>query len=183
MKLYADLPAARARQIAGDAVALAWTGAWALAGRAVYRVVEEVTSASRSVEDAGLRFSSTLDDVSTNVGRVPLAGPALRQPFSGAAEAGRSLADAGSTSGDAIHDLALWLGLLVALLPIVWLLARWLPDRVRWARDAAVAATLDLELLATRAVARRSLVELSRTPNETTALAALELRAMGLRGP
>lgn len=90
--------------------------------------------------------------------------------------------------------LALWLGVIVAALPILLVLLVWLPERVRWMRDASVAADLrdtgvDLRLFAHRAVANRSLRELrraTRDPGRALAdgdfavLAEIELRSLGL---
>jgi hypothetical protein len=108
---------------------------------------------------------------------------------------GQTLADAGATQQEVVHQLALWLGVLVAAVPIIALLLVWLPRRVAWAREAGAASRLrldgaDLELFALRAVANRSLRDLHRvTPDpagalrggEFEALADLELRALGLR--
>jgi hypothetical protein len=94
-----------------------------------------------------------------------------------------------------VHDLALWLGVLVAAVPVAALLVMWLPGRVAWAREAGAASRLrmggaDLELFALRAVANRSLRELYRVTNDPAGalrsgdyagLAALELRSLGLR--
>jgi hypothetical protein len=82
-----------------------------------------------------------------------------------------------------------------------WLLARWLPWRLRWVREASAAARLmrgaepDLELLAARAVATAPLRRLAALPPGTgeawragdpaavRALAALEAGRLGLRLP
>ena len=99
------------------------------------------------------------------------------------------------TQQEVVHQLALWLGVLVAAVPIIALLLVWLPRRISWAREAGAASRLrldgaDLELFALRAVANRSLRDLHRvTPDpagalragEHHALADLELRALGLR--
>ena len=188
MKLYADLPATRTRQLAGDAGVLAWTIVWVLIGRAVYHAVNGLRGAADSVRSAGDRFAGTLGDVADNVQRVPVAGGALKRPFSGAAGAGTSLADAGTKASSSVHSLALWLGVLLALLPVIWLAVKWLPGRIRWAREATAAATLtvterDIDLLAARAVARQPLHLIARTDRDPRSLAALELRSLGLRGP
>ena len=100
----------------------------------------------------------------------------------------------------AANRLALGLGLVVAAVPIAVVLVRWLPERLRWAREAGAAARLrsgspDLELFAVRALAHRPLVELARLgpdpagadrrnePGAVEALAGLELTALGLRAP
>jgi hypothetical protein len=96
---------------------------------------------------------------------------------------------------EVVHQLALWLGVVVAAVPVVALLLVWLPHRVTWAREAGAAGRLrldgaDLELFAIRAVANRPLRQLHQVSpdpagdlraGEYEALAELELRALGLR--
>ncbi len=95
----------------------------------------------------------------------------------------------------AVAHLAPVLGLVVAVLPIVLMLLRWLPQRVSWVRTATAAANsrdqLDEDLLALRAVTHRPLCELQRIDprpgvayagGDRTAvarLARLELDALG----
>lgn len=153
---YAETPALRLRQQLQDAATPGWTTAWLFAGRALYRTIEHLRSATGEAESAG------------------------------------------ASAGDTVHTLALWSGLLVALMPIVWLLARYLPGRLRWMREAGAAAGLridadDLHLFALRAVANAPLYVLRRaTPDpaaalaqgDDAALAGIELERLGLRaGP
>jgi hypothetical protein len=89
---------------------------------------------------------------------------------------------------------------VLVVLPVGWLLLRWLPWRLRWAREASAAATLlqgtpDLHVLAARALATAPLPRLAALPAGTgaawqagdpaavRALAGLELRRLGLRLP
>jgi hypothetical protein len=195
MKPYAETPALRLRQQLQDAATLVWTTAWLLAGRALYRTIEHLRTATGEAESAGAGFASRLDAVARSVRDLPVVGGTLRRPFTGAADAGRALESAGASAGDTVHTLALWLGLLVALVPIVWLLARYLPGRLRWMREAGAAAGLridadDLRLFALRAVANAPLHVLRRaTPDPAAALergdydalAGIELERLGLR--
>ena len=197
IKVYAETPGLRLRQQLQDTATLVWVAAWGLAGRTLYRTIEHLRAATRGAEAAGTNFARRLDDVAGRIDAVPLVGDALRQPFTGAADAGRTLQNAGATAGDTVHSLALWLGLLVALLPIAWILARRLPRRYRWMREAGAASTLridgdDLHLLALRAAATAPLHELRRAtadPARALAdgdygpLAAIELARLGLRPP
>ena len=195
MKLYAETAGLRARQVLGDLAVLAWTAAWAAAGLGLYRLVEKLAVPGERVERAGSAFAGDIAEIQQKVGRVPLVGDELRDPFGRLAGVGRTLAEAGSTQQEVVHQLALWLGVAVAAVPVVALLLVWLPRRVAWAREAGAASRLrldaaDLELFAIRAVANRSLRELRRvTPDpagalragDHTGLAELELRALGLR--
>jgi hypothetical protein len=197
MKLYAETAGLRARQLVGDLLVLAWTAGWLLAARELYRLVEQLAAPGRAVEAAGTSFATDVGEIQRTVGRIPVVGGELRDPFGRLGGVGRVLADAAATQQQVVHDLALWLGLAVALVPIAALLVVWLPRRVTWAREAGAASRLrldaaDLELFALRALANRPLRHLRRvTPDPAGALRAgdyaglaeLELRALGLRPP
>jgi hypothetical protein len=196
VKLYAETSGLRARQILGDLAVVAWTAAWVWAGVTLYRLVEKLAVPGARLEQAGGGFAGDVAEIQQKVGRVPVVGNELQGPFGRLAGVGQTLADAGATQQQVVHQLALWLGILVAAVPVVTLLLAWLPHRVSWAREAGAASRLrlagaDLELFALRAVANRPLRQLHRvTPDPTGALRAgdyealadLELRALGLRG-
>jgi hypothetical protein len=195
MKLYAETAALRTRQLLGDLAVLAWTAAWVAAGLGMYRLVEKLAVPGQRVEQAGSAFAGDVAEIQQKVGRVPVVGGELRDPFGRLAGAGRALADAGATQQEVVHQLALWLGVAVAAVPVLALLLVWLPRRLAWAKEAGAASRLraagaDLELFALRAVANRPLRDLHRvTPDpagalragDHTGLAELELRALGLR--
>ena len=195
MKLYAETAGLRARQLLGDLAVLAWTAAWVWAGLTLYRLVEKLAVPGARLEQAGGGFAGDVAEIQQKVGRLPVVGGDLQGPFGRLAGVGRTLADAGATQQQVVHQLALWLGVLVAAVPIAALLVAWLPRRVAWAQEAGAASRLrlagaDLELFALRALANRPLRELRRvTPDpagalragEYEALADLELRALGLR--
>ena len=195
MKLYAETSGLRARQVLGDLAVVAWTAAWVWAGVTLYRLVEKLAVPGARLEQAGGGFAGDVAEIQQKVGRVPVVGNELQGPFGRLAGVGQTLADAGATQQQVVHQLALWLGILVAAVPVVTLLLAWLPRRVSWAREAGAASRLrlagaDLELFALRAVANRPLRQLHRvTPDPTGALRAgdyealadLELRALGLR--
>ena len=197
MKLYAETAGLRARQLLGDLAVLAWTAAWVAAGVALRRLVEKLAVSGARVEQAGSDFAGDVAEIQQKVGRLPVVGDELQDPFGRLAGVGRTLAAAGVTEQEVVHQVALWLGVMVAVVPVVALLLAWLPRRVAWAREAGAASRLrmdgaDLELFAIRAVANRPLRALHRvTPDpagalragEYEALADLELRALGLRAP
>jgi hypothetical protein len=198
VKLYAETAGLRARQVLVDLAVLAWTTAWVWAGVTLYRLVGKLAVPGARLEQAGGGFAGDISEIQQKVGRLPVVGGDLQGPFGRLAGVGRTLADAGATQQQVVHQLALWLGVLVAAVPIAALLVAWLPRRVAWAREAGAASRLrlggaDLELFALRAVANRSLRELRRVTADPAgalragdyqALADLELRSLGLRaGP
>jgi hypothetical protein len=195
VKLYAETARLRARQLLGDLGVVAWVALWVAAGIALYRLVEQLAVPGRTLEQAGDAFAGDIGAIQERVGRIPAVGDDLEEPFGRLGEVGRTLAEAGVTQQEVVHQLALWLGVVVAAVPVVALLLVWLPHRLAWAREAGAASRLrlggaNLELFAIRAVANRSLRELHRvTPDpagalragEFDALAEVELRALGLR--
>ena len=197
MKLYAETAGLRARQLLGDLGVLAWTAAWVAAGLALYRLVEKLAVPGARVEQAGSSFAADVAEIQQTVGRLPVVGGQLQDPFGRLSGVGRTLAEAGVAQQEVVRQLALWLGVVVAAVPVVALLLVWLPRRVTWVREAGAASRLrldgaDLELFAIRAVANRPLRELHRVSpdpagdlraGEFQALADLELRALGLRAP
>jgi hypothetical protein len=197
MKLYPETPGRRFGQVLIDLVVLAWVAAWALAGREVHRLIEQMAKPGVAVEQAGDRVASSMGAVQDQVTRLPVIGNDLRAPFGRLGEAGQALAQAGASQQHVVHQLALWLGVLIALIPVVVVVAIWLPGRVRWVREASAASrlrvgadTVDLGLFALRAIATRPLPELRRASadplgdlqrGDYRALATLELRSLGLR--
>jgi hypothetical protein len=195
VKLYAETAGLRARQLLGDLAVLAWTVAWVAAGVALRRLVEKLAVPGARVEQAGSGFAADVAEIQEKVGRLPVVGGELQDPFGRLAGAGRTLADAGVAQQEVVQQLAVWLGVVVAAVPIAALLVAWLPRRVAWAREAGAASRLrldgaDLELFAIRAVANRPLRELHRVSADPAgalragdyqALADLELRSLGLR--
>lgn len=179
MVLYARNELLRARQIVADAgVAFFW---WL--GNLVNRLVHELEAPGRLLQSAGEGAGGRVDD-------LPVVGDRLAAPF-------EAVARAGVSQQDVVGDLALWLGLIVALLPIAWLLGRYVPGRARWVQEASAATRLlsgapDVRLFALRALATQPLSALERAAadplaayerGDVRALAALELGRLGLSLP
>lgn len=200
MSLYADLPARRSLQILSDAAMVLWVVLWVWLGRRVDDLVMQLAAPGREMAEAGAGLQSGLDDAGDRVAGVPLVPDGVRTPFERAGDAGGALRSAGEAQVSAVDTIATALGVLVAVLAIAVLLVRWLPHRLRFVREATaahrlVADSTDLDLFAARAVARRSLPELARLghdvgdrwrrgdPEIVRALAAVELRSLGLRVP
>ena len=195
MKLYAEVPRYRARQAIADLATLTWIVVWIWIGTFVHDVVNRLTGPGETVEDAGGRFADSVESFGGDVGDLPVVGDALQAPFETIAGAGRTLQDAGAAQQEAVQTLALWLGVLLAVIPIGYVLLKYLPDRLRWIREAGAAAKLridaeDYEIFAIRALANQPLYELRRAASDPAAayaagdyerLARLELGQLGLR--
>lgn len=198
MRLYSDFGPRRARQIIADLLALGAIGLWVWLGVTVYGLIEALSDYGRQMEEAGAGFAQTMSEVGENLGGVPVIGGGIRVPFDGASDAGSALEAAGQSQQEAIHALALTVGIGVALLPIVTILLFWLVPRLRFAVRAGRASALatadaGIDLLALRALANQDVSALTavdanpmaawRRGDETVlrGLAALELRSAGVR--
>lgn len=196
MSWYAETPALRRRQLLRDGLVLLWVLVWVRVGAAVHEAVSQLAAPGRALEDAGRDLADGLGGAADRADDVPLLGDDLADPLGGAAGAGESLAQAGQVQQDAVGLVALVLALVVAGLPVLVVLLRWLPARLAFARGhrAALALRGDSELWALRAAMHRPLPELARLgpdpvgrwrrgePGAAEALAVLERQAAGLRG-
>ncbi len=196
--MYADRLPTAIRQLLTDIAVVIWVYAWIRAGLWLHDLVLRLAAPGRKLEDSGTGIADNLADAGGRVGRVPLVGDELTAPFTRAAEAARSRADAGRQEQEIIGDLALALPLLLVAVPLALVLFLWLPARLRWMRRAGVASAVrdqpaGRDLLALRALASRPLTELTRLGPDIAqswrdgdaaavdALAALELKDLGLR--
>ena len=187
----------RSRQQALDLVVLVVVYAFLRLGQSVHATVLRLREPGVQLQRAGNDLAGGLGSAADRVDGAPVIGDRLRDPFDAAAGASRALAQAGVAGQDAVTALAVVLGLLVALLPVAVLLARWLPHRLAYARAAGAAERLrgDVELLALRAAATAPLHRLAALgpepvgrwrrgePGAAEELAALELTRLGLVPP
>lgn len=198
MKLYAERPSRVTSQLVGDVLVLCWVVLSVWLGRVVYGAVSDLAGPGRDAEQAGRSLQRSLTSAAKAAGDVPVAGDSLRQPFDRGASSGADLARAAQGYQDAVGRLALVAGLTVALVPILLVLTRWLPARLRWATEAVAARRLrdegaDADVFALRALAHQPLAALAKVaadparawrdgdPVAVGRLAALELRRLGMR--
>jgi hypothetical protein len=205
---YAASPARRARQLTADVAVLLWAVVCVVTGVVVHGAVAALAEPARSLASGAGGLRDQLGGAADAAGRVPLVGDRLSAPLDGASGSAADLAAAGTDLASTIDHLATVLGLAVAVLPVLLVVALWLPVRLRFARRAGAArAWLDddggasgpsarsrTELLAWRALAHQPLGALAAVspdpladvrggdPRTTAALAALERRSLGL-GP
>jgi hypothetical protein len=164
----------------------------------LHDLVEKLAVPGQKLEGAGSGLAENLAEAGGKVRRVPVVGDELTTPFNEAAAAARAVAEAGQDQQDLISDLALVLALTALVLPLGLVLFGWLPLRIRWIRRATAASALrstaaGRDLLALRALANQPLRKLTRIDPDVAqawrrddesvvdALAALELRGLGLR--
>ena len=199
MKLYADTPARRTRQLLSDVLVLLWVGVWVWLGRQTHDVVMGLKAPADSITSAGSSVHSSLTGAGDQAGQIPLVGDQLKQWLGQAASSGTTLSQAGTSMATTVQQVALVLGLVVALVPNV-VVVPWLYVRVGFARRASAAqrfidASADLDLFALRAMATQPMSALARISDDPAGawrrqdtavireLATLELRDQGLRPP
>ncbi len=198
MKLYSDYGARRTRQILGDIAAVVLIGLWVWFGVGVFQLVDGLAEYGQGMVEAGSGIEESMNDVGEQLGGVPLIGGGIRAPFDAASEAGSVLVEAGVAQQEAVHRLALGLGVGIPALPILTILLLWLVPRIRFVRSAArareaVGTAAGLDLLALRALATQKLAAVTEIapdaleawrrgdPAVTRRLAELELRSAGIR--
>ncbi len=195
---YAETPLRRSRQIVADVVAVLALLVCYWIGTGVHDLTAELAAPGRSLESGGAALAERMTEAGAAASEVPLVGDSLQEPFDQASQAGRSIEDAGVRQQEVVQTLALALGWVTGGVPALVVLALWLPRRLRFARRAAYARRLmqggaGLDVFAFRALAGQPIAELARLrtdpaagwrnrdPETIEALAALELRGLGLR--
>lgn len=158
MSLYADLPGLRIRQVAGDVLVLAWVALCVLIGRSVHDVLAAAAVPLRRVAEVGTAIEDGMDDAGRGAGEVPLVGDRLRLPFEQVATSGGQLRRAGSDAAALVDSTAMLVGVLVALLPALFVLVPWVAVRLRYARRAGSVRRLARQAGGTDLLALRALV-------------------------
>ena len=200
MKLYADAPGRQARQVLGDLLLVLWVALWVKLALVVRDATLALAAPGEQIESAGAGLAGKLRDAGATVGGLPLVGDEVRGPFDGAGDAADQIAAAGAAQVEAVQTLAFWLALTVGAVPILVLLAVYLPLRWRFVREATagkrfIDSSADLDLFALRAMSNQPMHRLARISDDPVrawrerdapvvrALAALELRDSGLTPP
>ena len=200
MKLYADAPGHQARQVLGDLLLVLWIALWVRLSQVVSDATLALAAPGEQIEEAGTGLAGKLRDAGGTVGGLPLVGDQARAPFDGAGDAADRIAAAGAAQVEAVQTLAFWLSLAVGAIPILVVVAFYVPLRWRFIRTASagrrfVDSGADLDLFALRAMSNQPLHRLARIsddpvrawrdgdPDVVRALAALELRDTGLGLP
>jgi hypothetical protein len=200
MKIYSDLPVRFALQLAGDLLLVLWIWLWISIADTVHDATMGLARPGREIDASASGLADQLRGAGDQVSGIPLVPDGVARPFDGAGGAADKLAAAGRSQVQAVHTLAFWLGLAVALIPILIAVGYYLPPRIRFALRATAGrrfldTTADLDLFALRAMTNQPLHVLARLtpdpagawrardPDVVRALAVLELKECGLRPP
>ena len=140
MRIYPEVPSRRANAVVRDLLVVCLLILFAWIGLAVHDAVDKLAVLGHGVAVAGTSVEGGFDSAGDAVDNVPLVGGPLGDALRGAGEGtGGNVADLGRSGEDAVHRLALILGLVVFGLPAAVLLSRWLPGRLAFARKLAEA--------------------------------------------
>jgi hypothetical protein len=198
MRFYAERPGRFLLQILADVLVVLWILLCVEIARIARDTVLALQTPANTLTDAGNGIRGGFDDAARTAGQIPLVGEDLARALGGGTGAGQSLADAGRDLAATIATIAGGTAIGIVVLGALPVLVLWLPLRLRYAVAAGTAARfrrLDSDLLALRAITRRpvrSLLKVSDDPagawrrddrEVVHALAALELRSLGLRPP
>jgi len=202
IKIWSELPGARAREQIADVVTLGWVTVWSYLSIQLYNVIAAFAAAGRTVRGGGQAMIDSGVRVGDAVAGIPLVGEQLRTSISNAfAGAGRPLTEMGASLEGLILLIATVLALIVALVTLQPWLSRYLPWRMarlrrvrsahRVVRRRPTTTSAEIErTLAMRAITRLEyweLLEFSPDPFGDWAdgrhdrLARAELASVGLR--
>jgi hypothetical protein len=198
MKLYADTPSRRTFQLVVDLLFVAWLVMWVWIGLVVHDGTMALAAPGRQTDESASAMAGQLRDAGGRLDDVPLIGDEVATPFDKAADASDGLAAAGRSSVEAVEQLAFVLGFSIALIPILVVMAFYVPGRLRFIREATAGLRFidsadDLDLFALRALTNqpmRVLAKVSgdpagdwrrRDPAAVRRLAELELKDVGLK--
>lgn len=198
MKFYADTSGRRTFQLVVDLMFVAWLVMWVWIGLVVHDGTLALAAPGRQTDESASAMAGQLRDAGGRLDEVPLIGDEVATPFDKAADASDGLAAAGRSSVAAVEKLANVLGLSIALIPILVVMAFYVPGRLRFIREATAGLKFidsghDLDLFALRALTNqpmRVLAKVSddpagdwrrRDPAIVRRLAELELKDVGLK--
>jgi hypothetical protein len=198
MRIYAERPGRAGLQLLADLLAVGWIALCVWVARTAEEFLLRLQGPARTLTGAGESIRGAFDDAARTASGVPFVGDDLARALGTGTGAGDSLANAGREQMEAIASVAFGTAVAIVVLGALPVLLTWLPLRLRYARQArsaVTARTVDTDLLALRAITRlpvRRLLKIAPDPAAAwrrddrpvvRALAALELRSLGLRSP
>lgn len=167
MQFYAERPIRRTAQLVSDLLAALLVVFAVWLATSVYDEVMKLRAPGDGLVDAGTGLRGTFDNAANSADGIPLVGDALAKALHGGSDVGTRLADAGRWQIEAVENLAWWMAAIIIALPVLTLVATWLPLRWHFTRRATAAARLralgdeGLDLLALRALATQPLRRLA----------------------
>ncbi|MEV8036850.1 hypothetical protein [Streptomyces sp. NPDC086182] len=160
MRLYAQTPARRSRQVLADLIAVALIAAAVWFALAVRHAILLLAEPGRKAQSAGNSLAGGLGDAGDAASKVPFVGGSLKKPLLSAADAATGLSDAGQSLEDLVGRVATLAAVALIVLSVAFVLLLWLPPRLHWIRRSATTRRLldapgGADLLALRALTGR----------------------------
>jgi hypothetical protein len=200
VRLYADHPDRRFRQILGDIAGLVVVLGAFPTGRAIYRWLSSYAEPGRELEEAAGELADNLLGAADTIGGIPLVGDQVAEPLANAGGSAAAIADAGRSLQDFVGATAGVAGVLMTVAALLVAVVFWLMPRVGWVRQAAAARAAQadpdgLDVLALRALANAPVGMLTIAgdgliagwregdPRAVHALAQVEMARLGLYLP
>lgn len=183
--------------VVGDAVMLGWALLWFLVARLARSVVVGLSEPIESIGRTTDTLAHRVDEAARQLGDVALIGDQLSAPFHSIADTLRQLTTGSEEQVATIHQIGLFVFLIVWLMPSLTYALWYVPRRIRRAREAAQARRYideraDLDLFALRAMANAPMTRLATISDDPVTawrsgdkfvidqLADLELRRVGI---
>ncbi len=202
LKLWSEVPSARACELAADTATLLWVASWTMASRRLYDMLVQFAEAGQIIRDGGRHLTVAGMQIGNALGGIPVIGGNVGDLVSSAfAFAARPFLLVGTYLERLLLIIATLFSLIVLLAALVLWLQRYIPWR--WARLKSLQAAhrvirtstrvsgSEIErLLASRALHRLSyqdLLKYSPDPfwdwacGDYSRLAQAELASVGLR--
>lgn len=200
MQLYSRPGWRMARQITSDLFVLVWAVAWWKVSHWLGGMVDRLAVPAQRTGDAAQQMSDEMGAARERLDGVAVVGDQLAEPFGRLSDGLGQITAQSQQQVELVHQLAAGTTLVTFLVPVLTLVAWWLPRRLRFIRQATAArrfidADADLQLFALRAMANLPMHELARITDDPVGawrsgdqevvhrMAALELRRTGLDMP
>jgi hypothetical protein len=140
VRFYPDIPSRRVSTLARDLLVAVLLFLFAWLGLLVHDVVDKLAVLGEGVQGAGSAVQGGFDAAADKVGGTPFVGDELEEGLRDAGEGtGGNVQDLGQQGEDAVHRLALVLGLLMFGIPAILVLFRYLPGRISQIRQLTAA--------------------------------------------
>jgi hypothetical protein len=139
IKIWSELPVARAKEQVADVATLAWVGFWGYIAWRLFEFLAGYGAAGRTIHDGGQSMVQSGRDLGDSLAGLPLVGSQVRDiardAFGGA---GRPLSDFGTQLEQFVFIVAIVLALILGLVTLGPWLVRYVPWR--WERLRSVRA-------------------------------------------
>jgi hypothetical protein len=167
MDLYARPSRLLLRQLAMDAGLILWIFIWFKISTWVDWLVSLLAVPPRAMGELMASMESGMESAANSVGGAPAIGDTIRVPFDYLAGGFGSLGEYAFSAAHGIEIVATVVAVVVFVVPVAFMMSKWLPERLDFWRNSGKAKKLvrggsGLRLFALRAMATAPLLELAK---------------------